>query len=372
MDRLVHLDLKGAPPSMKSSFWNEFCTWLVEKGRVTGLLIEFEDVLPIKLLEDLDSALPKKRRHVYSPQEAHILISVAQARGLKIIPLVQTFGHLEYLLKYNQLKSLREHPDYPDSICPAETSESPSFSIVTQLIDQMMTFLRDFCHAGGDAIHLGGDEVWQLGQGSRSRERLLAGETRLDLYIRHIELITSHIKTKYPGMRTLLWDDMLRAISPAEQQRISPLLRDSLELVVWQYSPNPAEHLPQDLFSRYSSNYNRPPWAATAFKGASSSCALLPDIANRISNHIGWTNISSQNRFTGVVLTGWQRFDHYASLCELMPVSIPSLRCCLAALDSPDIRHCPQGMIGILFNVNIFSHLIVPIDNFLDQASLNY
>lgn len=37
--------------------------------------------------------------------------------------------------------------------------------------------------------------------------------------------------------------------------------------------------------------------------------------------------------FHGVIATGWQRYDHFASLCELWPVSMPSLGLSLRVLE---------------------------------------
>ena len=55
---------------------------------------------------------------------------------------------------------------------------------------------------------------------------------------------------------------------------------------------------------------------------------------------LAWIKLFNQKRgqlpksFCGTILTGWQRYDHFAALCELLPAGIPSLCCCLAALDS--------------------------------------
>lgn len=39
--------------------------------------------------------------------------------------------------------------------------------------------------------------------------------------------------------------------------------------------------------------------------------------------------------FEGIILTGWSRYDHFLSLCELLPYSIPSLAFSLAAWKEP-------------------------------------
>lgn len=42
-----------------------------------------------------------------------------------------------------------------------------------------------------------------------------------------------------------------------------------------------------------------------------------------------WKNVD------GVMLTGWSRYDHFLSLCELLPYSIPSMVYSLAAWTEP-------------------------------------
>lgn len=58
--------------------------------------------------------------------------------------------------------------------------------------------------------------------------------------------------------------------------------------------------------------------------------AILPNVSLHFENQKSWLkfiskHVKPQNTVVGYVLTGWSRYDHFASLCELLPTAIPSL-----------------------------------------------
>ena len=84
-------------------------------------------------------------------QDISALLQAAKDNNLGVIPLVQTFGHLEFVLKLEQFRNLREEPAYPQSICP---SLDEAVDMVRSMVTQIMEIHKDSTH-----IHIGCDEV---------------------------------------------------------------------------------------------------------------------------------------------------------------------------------------------------------------------
>ena len=55
-------------------------------------------------------------KNAYSQHDVQNINKWAAQNELMVIPLVQTFGHLEFILKLDEFKDLREVPLYPQSI----------------------------------------------------------------------------------------------------------------------------------------------------------------------------------------------------------------------------------------------------------------
>ena len=313
-EHLVHLDLKGAPPKMP--YLVRLLSLFRDLG-ATGLLVEFEDTYPyVGDLQVLRGPV------AYTEKEIVEFLKQAKDVGLEVVPLVQTFGHLEFVLKHDKFKELRATPDNPSSLSSMNTD---SLSLVKVMIEDIMRL-----HAKARFIHLGGDEVFNLGESELDKK---SGLSENELYLHHMKPVLEFTKSMFPGVQPLVWHDMLMHWSAEELKQIAGLV----EPMIWEYRPSVETFLPEDTLRAFSAVFPRI-WAASAFKGASGVTTDFVPIAERVLNHVSWARILQSfpgpGKLVGIALTGWSRYDHFAPYCELLPAGIPSLGLCLAILKS--------------------------------------
>ncbi|XP_064465807.1 hexosaminidase D-like [Ornithodoros turicata] len=308
--RLVHLDLKGAPP--KVDFYGKLFPFLHQLN-ATGILIEYEDMFPY-----WGPLQPLAAGNAYSRQDISQIRTFARESNLMIVPLVQTFGHLEFALKLSEFSSLREVQHSPQALCP---SRNESLALVTTMVEQVLAL-----HPHIKYLHIGCDEVYDLGECPLCRV-----QDRDKLFLSHVRHVAGHVRAA--GVRPIIWDDMFRSTAEEviQQSGVAPLV----DVMVWEYRPLLSQHLDRAIWPKYSRLFQGV-WTATAFKGALSPRRLLPDAFYHLRNQRAWLETLRNNPLPlrGVVLTGWQRYDHFAALCELLPAGLPSL-----ALGLTYLRH---------------------------------
>ncbi|XP_053550718.1 hexosaminidase D [Bombina bombina] len=319
--KLVHLDLKGAAP--KVSYYEQIFPLLSKLG-ANGVLIEYEDMFPYSgELEILKSP------YAYSDADIEKILHLASMNKLEVVPLVQTFGHLEYVLKHDKYRAMREVERYPNSL-------NPHFADALPLVKMLLTQVLDK-HPKCNWVHIGADEVYHLGEGQDSKSWLNDNKGDLGkMFLAHILEVVKFLRTDYPNKQPIMWDDMLRKLS-VEVIKASSIIQ-YVSPVLWIYSPNFNIPQTEKIISKYQDSGFKTIWFASAFKGASTVDQMWTPISTHMKNHQLWSQmIKSMSRFPkihyqGIALTGWQRYDHYSVLCELLPVGIPSLAVCLQTL----------------------------------------
>ncbi|XP_010352673.2 hexosaminidase D isoform X2 [Rhinopithecus roxellana] len=316
--RLVHLDLKGAPP--KVSYLSEIFPLFRALG-ANGLLIEYEDMFPYE-----GSLRLLRAKYAYSPSEIKEILHLAGLNELEVIPLVQTFGHMEFVLKHAAFAHLREVGPFP---CTLNPHEAESLALVGAMIDQVLEL-----HPGTRWLHVGCDEVYYLGEGEASRRWLQQEQNSTGkLCLSHMRAVASRVQARRPSVTPLVWDDMLRDLP--EDQLAASGVPQLVEPVLWDYTADLDVHSKVLLMQKYWRCGFPQLWAASAFKGATGPSQAVPPIKHHLRNHVQWLQVAGSrptDSLQGIILTGWQRYDHFSVLCELLPAGVPSLAACLQLL----------------------------------------
>ncbi|KAI6240989.1 Beta-N-acetylhexosaminidase [Aphelenchoides fujianensis] len=312
--RIVHLDLKGG--AYRPSFFPQLFEMFVRMN-FTGVMLEWEEMFPYT--GRLASALNGNH---YSMEEVRGILKSASDHGLDIIPLVQTFGHLEFILKLEEFSYMRDDPNYPQVICFASNT---SFDLIRDMIDQVGNVHREF---GMNTFHMGADEAFNYGVCNDTVALIRKEGSKERSMLWHLARVAKHIKNTF-DVTVLAWHDMFAHVMEDELKAYG--LTELLQPVVWSY----AEDL--DMYLPFSTWLALKPfkrvWGGSAWKGADGPHRFFSHPVHYIRNHESWVQQFNHayrefDRMEGLIYSGWSRYDHLAILTELMPVAIPQLAMC--------------------------------------------
>lgn len=129
----------------------------------------------------------------YSKTEIADIIALCKKLDLELIPLIQTFGHLEFSLKLSKFRFLREIDRFPTAVCPSKTDSFDK--LIKHIVDQVISFHKE---SGHDLkyIHIGCDEVFHIGNCDLCR-----GKDHDELFLKHVQKVASYVKTKHQVQR---------------------------------------------------------------------------------------------------------------------------------------------------------------------------
>lgn len=183
-----HLDLRIQP--MKMSALREFAVRLHEKG-INTLIMEWEATFPYAS----HPIIPNK--YAYSKPAIDSFIRFCSQLGIDVIPLQQSFGHVEYILRNYRYKDLREDQENYSQVCPMKAELDRT--LFTQLFTEMAA-----SHPS-KYFHIGGDETYLLGHCPLCRAQVeKVGKSRL--YIDYIRMLCEIVISL--GKQPVLWADI--------------------------------------------------------------------------------------------------------------------------------------------------------------------
>ncbi|MBN2152963.1 MAG: family 20 glycosylhydrolase [Candidatus Lokiarchaeota archaeon] len=221
--RAVHVDLKR---QMHSIDYLKDYIRLLARFKVNAVVWEWEDKFPFKRRPEIKHPL------AFNGQEATELIELCLAHGVEAIPLVQTYGHLEFVLKKDQYAHLKEDgtasydPDHTLDLC---AMQDEGMRLIEDMIADVVSY-----HHRSRYIHIGGDEVYSIGTCERCKAYVDehghgdASAGRSKLYTMHMNRVIGVVKGF--GKIPMLWHDYLLKYPDC----IDELDKDAV-VVYWMY-----------------------------------------------------------------------------------------------------------------------------------------
>ncbi|HZY37714.1 MAG TPA: beta-N-acetylhexosaminidase [Mucilaginibacter sp.] len=284
--RGFHLDLRIQVMTMDAL--KTFAQQLHDKG-INTLIMEWEGTYPF----EKHPLIPN--RYAYSRQEVISFVKYCNGLGIDVIPLQQSFGHVEYILRNDRYKDLREDQKDFSQVCPLQTRQDSA--LFTDLYtDLASTHTSKY-------IHIGGDETYLLGHDERCR-LMAAKEGKSKLYIDYIRMLCNIVIRL--GKTPVLWADIALKYPDAIH-----LLPKSTVFVDWNYGWG-MNHF-GDHQKLLQSGYEI--WGAPAIRSSPDNY-FLTEWEKHFNNIRDFVPAAAKMGYKGMVMTSWSTSGQYSPVFE--------------------------------------------------------
>jgi hypothetical protein len=281
-----HLDMRIQV--MKMDALKAFAKKLSEQG-INTLVMEWEGTYPF----ESNPLIPN--RYAYTKEEIKSFISYCSSIGIDVIPLQQSFGHVEYILRNEKYKDLREDQKDYSQVCPLDTEGNKK--LFTELFTELAA-----THPS-KYFHIGGDETYLLGHCDKCKA-MAAKEGTSKLYIDHIKMLCDIVISL--GKIPVMWADIALKHPEALQ-----LLPKQTILVDWNYGwdmNNFGDH--QKLIDA-----GFEVWGAPAIRSHPDNY-FLTQWEKHFKNISDFVPVCRQLGYKGIIMTSWSTSGQYSTVWE--------------------------------------------------------
>ena len=284
--RGFHLDLRIQVMTM--SALKDFALKLSKSG-INTLIMEWEGTFPFSKHPIIAN------KYAYSKPDIEAFISYCDGLGIDVIPLQQSFGHVEYILRHYRYARQREDQKDYSQLCPSQEA------LNRELFTDLYTELVKTHHS--KYIHVGGDETYLLGHCPICAKKA-AEEGISKLYIDHIKMLCDIIIKL--GKRPILWAD----IALKYPESLSLLPKETI-FIDWNYGWD------MNRFGDHQKLLNSgfEIWGAPAIRSHPDNyfLTLWDKHARNIRDFV---DQARQMGYKGIVLTSWSTSGQYDALHE--------------------------------------------------------
>jgi hexosaminidase len=284
--RAFHLDLRIQVMKMPAL---KLFVQKIQKGGINTLIMEYEATFPFQK----HPLIPNK--YAYSKEEISSFVAYCNKLGVDVIPLQQSFGHVEYILRNYRYSLLREDKKDLSQVCPLQTlGDSILFRDLYSELASVHT---------SKYIHIGADETHLLGHCPRCSAKA-EKEGISKLYIDYVKMLCNIIISL--GKRPVMWAD----IALKYPQALQSLPKETI-FVDWNYGWD------MDRFGEHQklieSGFEI--WGAPALRSHPDNY-FLTQWEKHFNNIREFIPLARQMGYKGMVMTSWSTSGGYSYLYE--------------------------------------------------------